>query len=98
MHSFLRIGFVIMAAAAAQPMQCDPSQFGKPPRQKLQAVVSDAHVRGVNLTDAAHPAPHDQPIIIAAAKNEWASFAVQLTNVPKPTNGKTYTLRIAPPQ
>src|SRR6476619_4978217 len=49
------------------------------PAPKLQAV---------NLDDPIHPEPHDQPIVLDAAKNEWVTFAIQLSDIRAGTTGR----------
>ena len=48
-------------------------------------------------SDAEHPADA-QPIILGAAKNEWASFAIQIAGLPRPAGKMVYSLRIQPLQ
>lgn len=52
-------------------------------------------IRGVAVADTIVPAATDQPVALAAAKNEWTSFAVELAGLPK---GGTYSLRLRPPK
>ncbi|WP_428938573.1 hypothetical protein [Fontivita pretiosa] len=50
----------------------------------------------LDLNNPVTPATHDGPVKLAAAKNEWTSFQLQLSGLP-PANDKTaYTLRIQP--
>ena len=42
----------------------------------------EPRVRGVNINDPVQPVPFDEPIALSAAKNEWASFAVQISDLP----------------
>lgn len=55
-------------------------------------------VQGVNLNDPVAAIPHDQPIILSAAKNEVASFAVQTSWLPAPRRNRAITLRLKPLQ
>src|SRR5215204_2958020 len=57
-------------------------------------------IQGVNLNDPIRPAVDDDAIVVGAAKNEWASFAVQISALPKPPGKKpvAYTLRIQAPR
>src|SRR5687767_15544902 len=60
-----------------------------------------AKIRGVNLNDPIRPAASDEVIVISAAKNEWASFSVQISDLPakQPANRKiAYSFRIGAPQ
>ena len=42
-------------------------------------------VQGVDLNDPIEAKVNDDAIVLTAAKNEWASFAVQVSDPPKPT-------------
>lgn len=53
-------------------------------------------VRGVDLNDPIQPVPFDGPIELSAAKNEWASLAVQVSNLPPINPKKTLALRLYP--
>jgi hypothetical protein len=55
-----------------------------------------ARIQGVNLNDPIRPAVDDNAIVVGAAKNEWASFAIQITSLPKPTKKSIYTFRVQP--
>src|SRR4051812_4813379 len=60
---------------------------------------SASKVQGVNLNDSIEPKADDDAIALTAAKNEWSSFAVQVSNPPKPTKkGVTYSLRVGSPR
>src|SRR5437764_1281956 len=74
---------------------CD-LKFGQP--KDPTNPVGGPSVKGVNLVDAANPTPHDQPIILSAAKNEWASFAIQCANIGAPTAKKKYSFRVRAPK
>src|SRR4051812_3627362 len=58
-----------------------------------------ARVKGVNLNQIAAPTPHDEPIVLAAARNEWTNFTVQVDNLPPhwgDNKNVRYTLRVSP--
>ncbi len=57
-------------------------------------VPGATRLQGVNFTDPVQPVAHDDPVSIAAAKNEETSFALQISNLPGPTSKKLYTLRL----
>src|SRR5688572_27068653 len=57
-----------------------------------RATTSAGGIQSVNLNDPLAPAAGDGPIEIAAAKNEWVSFVVQVTAA------KQGKLRIRPPR
>jgi hypothetical protein len=56
--------------------------------------VSGPLVRSVNLNDPVRPVPQDGAITLTAAKNEWASFAIQLDRLPRPVNKRPHSLRL----
>jgi hypothetical protein len=45
--------------------------------------TGSARIRGVNLNQISAPAPHDEPIVLSAAKNEWTNFTVQVDSLPR---------------
>jgi len=51
-------------------------------------------VRSVNLNDPVRPIPQEGAITIAAAKNEWTSFAIQLDRLPRPNAKRPHSLRL----
>lgn len=53
-----------------------------------------AKVRSVSLSDPIRPEANDEPIVLSAARNEWTSFAVQLSDLPTSSRKVAYTLRI----
>jgi hypothetical protein len=53
-------------------------------------------VRGVNINDPVQPVPFDRPITLAAARNEWTSFAIQLSDLPEPARGRSLSMRLRP--
>ncbi|HYO07901.1 MAG TPA: hypothetical protein VER17_02940 [Tepidisphaeraceae bacterium] len=58
-----------------------------------------ARIQGVNLNDPIRPAADDHAIALGAAKNEWASFAVQVSGLPKGGGGKVaYSFRVQAPR
>src|SRR5678815_594496 len=63
-----------------------------------RAALSRVKVQAVNLNDPVTPTAHDQPIVLGAAKNEWASFALQLTDLPPASAKSRLTLRINSPE
>jgi hypothetical protein len=60
------------------------------------APASSARIQGVNLNNLVAPGVHDEPVALAAAKNEWASFQVQVSGLPAATDKIAYTLRLQP--
>src|SRR6476646_7949133 len=57
-----------------------------------------AKIQSVSLNDPIRPDAHDSPINLNAAKNEWASFAVQISGIPKDGKKLFYTLRVQAPR
>src|SRR6185436_375310 len=60
--------------------------------------TGSARIRGVNLNQISAPAPHDEPIVLSAAKNEWTNFTVQVDSLPRGWgNAKSahYALRVS---
>ena len=57
-----------------------------------------AKIQGVNLNDPIRPAVDDNLIAVGCAKNEWASFSLQISNVPKAARKAIYSLRIQAPR
>lgn len=63
--------------------------------------TGSARVKGVNLNQISAPAPHDEPIVLSAARNEWVNFTVQVDSLPPGwTNNKNakYVLRVTAPK
>jgi hypothetical protein len=76
-------------AAAVMLGSCATDQNTKAARQ-----ASTARIRAVNLRDLVSPTAHDQPVSLAAAKNEWASFQLQVSGLPALGDKVVYTLRL----
>src|SRR4051794_36285542 len=60
------------------------------------AANSGVHVQGVNLNDVSAPAPHEGPVTLAAAKNEWTNFAVQINGLQGAWGKRPLMLRVQP--
>jgi hypothetical protein len=75
---------------------CSPSN--KNSSAQSREILSIAKLQAVNLNDPVRPVPNGQPIVFGAAKNEWASFALQISDLPAPAPGTSYSLRIQSPQ
>ena len=52
----------------------------------------------MNLNDPIRPTADDHPIAFGAAKNEWASFAIQITGLPKSNKKTAYSFRVQSPR
>ena len=77
-----------------------PTQQSAAPKANPDAAVARgaAKIQGVNLNDAVRPAVDDSPIVLGAAKNEWASFSIQISSLPKPTKKAVYSFRVQAPR
>ncbi|HEV2295225.1 MAG TPA: hypothetical protein VGR35_15340 [Tepidisphaeraceae bacterium] len=53
-------------------------------------------VRSVNVNDPVRPVPQEGAITLTAAKNEWASFTVQLDRLPRANSKRPHSLRMRP--
>src|SRR5438046_2678772 len=85
---------VVVAAGIALSLVSCASNGGA--GNNAQHEASTAKIQAVNLSDLVAPAPHDLPVTLAAAKNEWTSFEVQVSGLLAPTDKVAYTLRIQP--
>src|SRR4051812_1694788 len=56
-----------------------------------KSAAGATRLQGVNFSDPVQPVAHDEPVSIAAAKNEETSFALQVSDLPTPTNKKLLT-------
>src|SRR5437588_535690 len=83
--------FVLLAAAGCAKVQL-PSLGGGD--GKAKATITGARVCGVNLNNPVSPVPTDLPIALAAAKNEWTSFSVQVSGLPPHAAKKIVSLRV----
>jgi hypothetical protein len=67
------------------------------PQQMAQAPASSAlSVQAVDLNDALKPAAQEGLLELAAAKNESTSFALQISNIPRPDPKTVLLLRVQP--
>jgi hypothetical protein len=58
--------------------------------------VQTARVQAVDLNNLVSPQITPNPVSLSAAKNEWASFQVQVSGLPIPSEKVAFTLRLAP--
>ena len=56
--------------------------------------VTTAKLQALDLNNLVKPAVNDQPVSMSAAKNEWASFQMQVSGLPDDGDRTFYTLRI----
>src|SRR5829696_8120722 len=85
---------------------CPSPPAPQPPAQSANGNVGatargGARVQGVSLNDPIRPAADDNPIVLGAAKNEWAGFSIQISGVPpRPVGGKklAYSFRVQAPR
>ena len=82
---------VICAAVCAALAGC-PAAPHRNASAKRQATA--AQIQGVNLDDPLRPTVDDGPVAMAGAKNEWVSFAVQISNLAG--DSRRYSLRLRP--
>ncbi|HET6250139.1 MAG TPA: hypothetical protein VFE47_20780 [Tepidisphaeraceae bacterium] len=68
-------GMLLCLASGCPQTTTTSTPPGGAPPIKLDPV----RLQAVNLTDVAHPAPHDQPVVLSAARNEWTNFTVQIS-------------------
>ncbi len=59
-----------------------------------RGAASGPLVRSVNLNDPVRPIPQEGAVTLTAAKNEWASFAIQLDRLPRPDTRRPHALRL----
>lgn len=57
---------------------------------------SSARVKALDLNNLVNPAATEDPVALSAAKNEWASFQLQVSGLPQADPKTVYTLRLAP--
>ncbi len=65
---------------------------------RADRAIGGVKLQSIDLDDPIRPVTSDQPIVLAAAKNEWTSFAVQLSDLPVAEPGMRYVLRVKGPQ
>ena len=58
----------------------------------------ESRIQSVDLNDPLRPAADDSAIVLTAAKNEWVSFAVQISHLPAETKRVAYSFRVQPPR
>src|SRR5688572_10520350 len=98
------ICFAVAALLAGCPSQPIAHDSGE--KQQAAARVGawsrgGGKIQGVNLNDPIRPAATDEAIVVSAAKNEWASFSLQVSGLParQPANRKiAYSFRLAAPK
>ncbi len=56
--------------------------------------ITTAKLQTVNLNNPVSPAIIDEPVTLAAAKNEWTSFQVQVNGLTAPDPNTAFTLRL----
>ena len=94
-------GLCVCLCAVMLRCASSPSKLSTQPAAPSGATArGSAKVQGVNLNDPIRPEATNDAVVFGAAKNEWASFAVQVSALPKPNSRKpvAYTLRIQAPR
>jgi hypothetical protein len=77
-------------------VSCRSGKWGS--KKTVAATPAAARIQGVNLNDPIRPAADDNPIVFGAAKNEWASFALQISSLPHATHKPAvYSFRMHAP-
>jgi hypothetical protein len=104
MTLFKRASVAVLVILSGALAGCPSQPTAKKTDAKPQATATEAAVsrgggkiQGVNLNDPIRPAADDRPITLSAAKNEWASFSLQVSELPPrpPTNKKVaYSFRV----
>ncbi len=85
--------FLVLLITATFFAGCAPSDR---PRSAVNDRASTAPaVRGVDLNNPIRPTTSDAPITLSAAKNEWVSFSVQLSNVSASSKRRSIGLKIS---
>ena len=85
--ALLAIACLILLVSCATNPAADPKHLAE--TMKLQ---------GVTLNDPISPVPHDGPIVLTSAKNEWTDFTIQVSGLLPSTDKTRYVLRIHPLQ
>ncbi|CAN5672516.1 hypothetical protein BH09PLA1_BH09PLA1_26580 [soil metagenome] len=87
---FRLIGLTLLALAAG--CNFDAGSGGSGP----VAANSGVRLQRVNLNELSTAAPGQGPIVLAAAKNEWTSFVVQINGLQGQWGKRAITLRVLP--
>ena len=90
--SLLLIGLATLLASCAKVSL--PTLGGA---KSIKPTITGATVQGLNLNNPLTPTPSDLPITLSAAKNEWASFSVEVAGLPADFAKKHVSLRIRQP-
>jgi hypothetical protein len=84
----------ILLAGCAAPNGNGNGSNGK--SVPLDPRAAGLKLQNLDLANLVSPRVSDEPVALSAAKNEWASFTLQVSGLP-PANSKTaYVLRLAP--
>jgi hypothetical protein len=88
-RQFVRAAILVIAAIILPG--CGPEQNTKAARE-----ASTARIKALNLRDLVSPTAVDSPVSLAAAKNEWTCFQLQVSGLPDMGEKVAYTLRLQP--
>ena len=80
-----------------QPAKADTKPDSTEPQRPVDRSADGPRVRPVNLNVPAAPTTSETQIGLAVAKNETASFAIQLSQLPKSSGRRAFTLRLTAP-
>jgi hypothetical protein len=59
----------------------------------IPSIYNNARLQQLNLNNPVSPTVRDEPVSLAAAKNEWTSFQLQVSGLPPAQANVAYTLR-----
>lgn len=88
-----RFGIVSIALVAALLCGCAPAQTSNNTRTAARGSMG---LKNLDLADLVTPAATDQPVALAAARNEWTSFTLQVTGLRPADNKTAFVLRMQP--
>jgi hypothetical protein len=90
---------VLIPLLAGCPSRPHAQQRGNAADEPSHATARGAaKIRGVRLDDPVRPVVDAEPIVVAAARNEWTSFAVQIDSLPQPARKRTFSFRLHAPR
>src|SRR3954467_2306622 len=90
-HLFRSICLTLLSILASG-CNADPNNGGG----KASAANTSVRLQGLNLNDVSAPAPQEGPITLAAAKNEWTNFVLQIDGLQGQWGKRQLFLRVQP--
>ena len=91
--TFAVLGILLSAALFAVPLGCGKTSFLGKRAKAIDVAARSARLQGVSLNNPLEPAANNDSIILAAARNEVATFALQTTGLPTPSAGAAFVVR-----